>query len=132
MPAYRSKPKSVGADNSDPVDPLEKREAFASKLRREKRDIKIKYLRDQLVYQNHQINPQMKFLRFGEIPSDVTTTLRDRHIVYAIMEDTKARMENDRSTFRLYVKEQAKFFEALDVVRKGWFKDKGVHMRKGN
>jgi len=74
----------------------------------------------------------MKFLRFGEIPSNVTTTLRDPHIVYAIMEDTKARMENDRSTFRLYVKEHAKFFKVLDVVRKGWFKDKGVYMRKGN
>jgi len=75
----------------EPTDPLLKREEFASKFRKEKRNEFLKFVREQLTFQNININPTMKFLRFEEFPQDVIGALWDNKIVFATMEDSRNR-----------------------------------------
>jgi len=95
--------------NHNQADPLLKREEFASKLRKEKKNEILAFLREQLVFQNIQFNPSMKFLRFGEFPSDVTGALRELKIVQTTMEDTRTRTKAGNPTFRLYIRDDNRF-----------------------
>ena len=112
-----------------PIDPLFKREEFALKLRKEKKNELLTFLREQLVFQNIRINPQMKFLLLGELSIEVTGALREIKIGFVTLEDTRY-CKKDKPTYRLYVRVDVRFKEAMSIVRHHWHRDQGLLVRK--
>jgi len=88
------------------------------------------YLRANLRFDTFGINSATKFLRFGEMPSEITTLLREWKIVYGLRFDKRAGPFHD--TVLLYVKEGSAVPRILKAIRKNWVRIKGRYIRKAN
>jgi hypothetical protein len=60
----------------------------------------------------------------------VVAALRDIKIVFATIEDKKNCFNYNKSTLKLYIREENRFQEVMSIVRKGWFRNQGLLTRK--